>query len=295
MRSVRRSVAGLIVAAVVVVMVAPTAAQAYPQPGGRILYLEFVGSTGGDGALKSVQPNGLGGQDFGRQLPWFSGPDYSPDGTQIAYADVEFSIRAMAADGTNDRLLTQPASGPAFPRWSPDGLLVAFESGADIWAVHRDGAAAGLVNLTGAHDSTDLVPAWAPNGRLLAAATLSDIRIYSADGVQLRTVIPVPGAYRLDWSPKRGLIAVEALGDLWLVTVPSGAVERLTNTPSIQETSPIWSPDGGWLAFGNGPGVHDPNQPGLTTDPVIWLMDRKGGHQRSTGVPGVPNSWRSAP
>jgi TolB protein len=52
---------------------------------------------------------------------------------------------------------------------------------------------------------------------------------------------------------------------------------------------------GRWLAVGKGPGVYDLNQPGLTTDPVIWLMDRKGGRQQSTGVPGVPSSWRSAP
>lgn len=283
------------IAAVLLVVLVPTVAEAYPQPGGRILYLEFEGSTGGFGALKSVQPSGQGGQDFGRQLPWYSWPDYSPDGTQIAYADTEFSIRAMAADGTDDRLLTQSGSSPAFPRWSPDGQWVAFESGGDIWAVHRDGSAAGVVNLTGAYDSNELVPAWAPNGQSFAAATLNDIRIYSADGTQLLKVIPLPGAYRLDWSPKRGLIAVEALGDLWLVKVSSGAVQRLTSTPDVQEISPTWSPDGRWLAFGKGPGAYDPNLPGFTTDPVIWLMDRKGGHQRSTGVPGVPSSWRSAP
>jgi TolB protein len=279
------------IAAILLVTMVPSTAEAHPRPGGRILFLEFEGSTAGSGDLKSVRPNGQGGQDFGRQLAWFSWPDYSPVGRQIAYTE-HFSVRAMAADGSNDRLLTDVGFSPAFPRWSPDGQWVAFESGGDIWAVHRDGAGSGVVNLTEAHGSNELVPAWAPNGRSFAAATLADIRIYSADGTRLRKVIPLPGAYRLDWNPKGGVIAVEALGDLWLVRVSSGAVRRLTNTPNMQETSPIWSPNGRWLAFGRGPGTYNPNRPGLTTDPVIWLMNRNGSHRHSTGIHGVPTSWR---
>ena len=63
------------------------------------------------------------------------------------------------------------------------------------------------------------------------------------------------------WSPDGTKIAVEALNDLWLVSVPSGTVQRLTNTPNIVETGPTWSPDGQWLAHGKGPGTYDPELP----------------------------------
>ncbi|GIF01303.1 TolB family protein [Paractinoplanes rishiriensis] len=269
----------------------PAAAGARPAPGGRILYLEFDGSSAGFGALKSVRPDGRGGQDFGRQLFWGSSPDYSPDGARIAYIQ-EWSIRSMAADGTDDRWLVDGGSVPAFPRWSPDGRWIAAESGGAIVAVHRDGYAAGWVNLTNVYD--DLVPAWGPAGRRFATATMLGIRTYHADGTSARELAALPGAYRLDWSPDGRSIAVEALGDLWLVAASSGAVRRLTNTPRVQETSPVWSPDGRWLAYGRGPGAHDPDFPGVTTDPVIWLMRRDGSHRHSTAVPGIPSSWRPA-
>ena len=100
------------------------------------------------------------------------------------------------------------------------------------------------------------------------------------------------GAYRLDWSPKGTRSLVEAQGDLWLVDVSSGAVQRLTNTPNVQELSPVWSPDGRWLAYGRGAGVYNPDIPGLGVNPVIWLMDKSGGHRHSLDTTGVPSSWR---
>ncbi|GIF01307.1 PD40 domain-containing protein [Paractinoplanes rishiriensis] len=275
------------------VLSSPAAAAPRPAPGGRILYLDFDGSTAGSGTLKSVRPTGWGRQDFGLQLFWASSPDYSPTGFRIAYLR-DINVHHMAADGSDDRNLGAPNLGIGFPRWSPDGRWITVESWGDIVAVHRDGSSVPPVNLTSAHDSNDLVAAWAPGGRRFATANYAAVRVYSADGVSGRDLAALPGAYRLDWNPDGRSLAVEALGDLWVVTVPSGAVRRLTDTPEVQETSPVWSPDGRWLAYGRGPGAHDPDFPGVTTDPVIWLMRRDGRGAYSTAVPGVPSSWRAA-
>lgn len=285
----------LVIAAVAVILVVVPGTSAYaaaPAPGGRILYVE-VGEADGLGGLKSVLPTGQGVQDTGRRVAWYSSPDYSPDGTRIAYID-GFSFRTMAADGTDDQWLVDAGSGPAYPRWSPDGQWIIGESAGDIWSVSKDGHASGWTNLTGGHDSNDLVPAWEPKGHRFATSTFNDIRIYSADGAQLRKVIPLAGAYRLDWNPEQNQLAVEAEGDLWLVDVASGAIRRLTNTPDLQELSPVWSPDGRWLAYGRGPGVYNPDVPGLGVTPVIWMMDRTGGHRHSLGISGTPTSWRAA-
>jgi TolB protein len=285
----------LLVAAVAAALVAVPGTTAYagtPSPGGRILYVAVDDAAGGPGNIKSMQPNGQNVQDTGKSVYWFSSPDYSPDGSQIAYVD-GFSIRAMASDGTNDRWLVDGGSAPAYPRWSPDGQWIVAESGGDIWQVSKDGFEGGWSDLTGTHDSNDLVPSWGPKGHRFAAATFNDVRIYSADGSRLRKIIPLEGAYRLDWNPKGDQLVVEAQGDLWLVDVGSGAVQRLTNTPNDQELSPVWSPDGNWLTYGRGPGVYDPNVPGSGVSPVIWLMDRSGGHSHSLDTPGIPSSWRS--
>ncbi|MCP2329648.1 TolB protein [Hamadaea flava] len=293
MRGYRHWSAAAMAVVLLLVSPAPTASAAGPEPGGRILYLQFDGSTGVYGALKSVRPNGLDGQDFAMQLGFGASPDYSPDGNRIAYIQ-GYSLRTMASDGTDDRWLVDAPYGPAYPRWSPDGQWVVAESGGDIVAVHREGYPSGWVNLTETHGNNDLIAAWAPDGRHFATAVYPGIRVYSADGVDMRSLNEMPGAYRLDWSPNGRVIAIEALGDLWLVNAVSGTVRRLTNTPDVQEISPVWSPDGRWLAYGQGPGVHDPELPGLTTDPMIWLMDANGHNRHSTGVHGLPSSWRAA-
>lgn len=280
------------VAAALIVIPGTTAYAGTPSPGGRILY---VGVPDGDGlaALGSVRPSGQGAEVIGRSAAGYGSPDYSPDGSRIAYID-GWSFRTMASDGSDDRWLVDAGSGPAYPRWSPDGQWIVGESAGDIWQVSKDGYAGGWSDLTGTHDSNDLVPSWASNGRRFATSTFNDVRIYSRDGTRTLKIIPLTGAYRQDWNPQRNQLAVEALGDLWLVDISSGSVTRLTNTPDVQELNPVWSPDGHWLAYGRGLGVYNPDIPGLGVTPVIWLMDSSGGHRHSLGITGMPSSWRAA-
>jgi TolB protein len=293
MRVIRRGLAAVVAASLLVTGWGAPAAAAKPAPGGRILYLEYQGSTQEvPGRLKSIRPDGSGGQDLGRDLSGAASPDYSPDGARIAYA-VDFSVQSMAADGSDDRWLVDTPCGGAFPRWSPDGVWVAVETCGEIYAVHRDGHEAGWGNLTSS-DGSNLTVAWAPDGRRFATGNLPGVRLYRADGTFVRLLTDLPGAYRLDWSPDGRQLAVEALGDLWLVNASNGTARRLTDTPDVQEFSPVWSPDGRWLAYGAGPGGYDPDRPGSTTNPAIWLMDRRGGDAHSTGILGVPTSWRAA-
>jgi len=62
-------------------------------------------------------------------------PDWSPDGTKIAYASGASGIWVMSADGSNQRQLTGcgpgdpspcPAGDDFGPAWSPDGTQIAF-------------------------------------------------------------------------------------------------------------------------------------------------------------------------
>jgi Tol biopolymer transport system component len=127
-------------------------------------------------------------------------PDWSPDGTKIAFAGVRkatatatacptatatatatacpeqptaaWKILTMDPDGQNEAILT----GDEFhafddaPDWSPDSTKIVFmkESQAqgccdpwEIWAVNRDGS--GDTNLTN-HPANDTSPSWSPDG-----------------------------------------------------------------------------------------------------------------------------------
>jgi TolB protein len=293
MRRYRAWLTAAVATVVLVTLPGAPASAAAPEPGGRILYLQFAGSILDPGDLKSIRPSGQGGLDLGVQLQGFAGATYSPDGLQIAY-DYGFSFQVMSADGTNDHEIAEAGFGPGPATWSPDGRFVTAEAGGDIMAARSDETSQILVNLTGAHNLNDLEASWAPNGLHFATPTFPGVEIYSADGVHARQLSTLAEAFRLAWSPDGNTIAVEAQGDLWLVTVASGAVRRLTNTPNIQEDNPTWSPNGHWLAYGRGPGMDNPDIAGLTTDPVIWLMDSNGGHRHSTGIHGLPTSWRVA-
>jgi TolB protein len=85
------------------------------------------------------------------------GPDWSPDGQQIAFsrhlptADGNAEIFVMDADGTNKRRLTRNPAYDSDPAFSPDGKQIAFLSTrsapdrlvanfSDIWKMNADGS-----------------------------------------------------------------------------------------------------------------------------------------------------------
>ncbi|WBB70796.1 hypothetical protein [Micromonospora sp. WMMD812] len=280
---------------VMLVIALPTsvANAATATPGGRILYTHSVGSTSGvHGELRSVRPDGTAMYVYSLPPGAFVYPDYSPDGTRIAYVS-QFSVRTMSAqDGSDDRWLIDGPCAPASPRWSPDGTQVGFESCGDIYVASSDGPS--LRNATES-EFNDLQTSWAPGGKRFATATMAGVQIYRTDGSRSRTLTDLPGAWHLDWNPNGRSIAVQADGDLWLVDADTGSTRRLTDTPDITELSPTWSPDGRWLAYGRGPNdpeAGDPNSAAI--DPQIWLMTRTGGRPHPIGVHGVPSSWRAA-
>jgi TolB protein len=288
----RKVFAAAVVTAALLSAVQATAAEAVTAPpGGRILYLEFATSTQDLGRLKSIQPNGQGGQDLGKSATSYSGPDYSPDGQTIAYTEW-FNINLINADGSGDRTFAGAPSVPAYPRWSPDGQWIAAEAGG-IKGWKTDGSGPLKEMTPGAYDN--LAVAWAPDGRRIATATNSDeVRIYSADTGGLLKSWPLAGTRQLDWSPDGKTLIVLAQGDLWQLTLPTGAISRLTNTPEIYESSPTFSPDGRWVAYGRGALITDEYGNPDTADPVIWLMNSRGGNQHATSTHGIPTSWRTA-
>jgi Tol biopolymer transport system component len=93
-------------------------------------------------------------------------PDWSPDGTAIAFhgctADGICQIHVMAAEGGEPRQLTDEHDN-RWPRWSPDGLWIAFtttrDDQTDVWAMRPDGTEQRPLTT---HSGRDELTAWRP-------------------------------------------------------------------------------------------------------------------------------------
>jgi Tol biopolymer transport system component len=159
----------------------------------------------------------------------FSSGSFSPDGSFFAIAvkhkDKDDLVILNVRTGREERRIEIPLNGLQTPTWAPDGqrlAFIGFDGGlSDLYIVNRDGSE--LRRLT--HDRyADLQPAWSPDGRTIAFAT---DRGPDTDFEVLRF-----GNMRI------------ALYD-----VATGAIRVLDQMDEGKNINPVWSPDGGTLAF----------------------------------------------
>ncbi len=208
-------------------------------------------------------------------LPVLGDPQYSPDGSLIAYtvtlADrganaYQTHIWLVPSRGGAPRQLTTAKARDTAPRWSPDGSRLAFVSdrGGDkqIWIIAVGGGEARAIT-PGKMSPSDI--AWAPDGRSIAfvgkppapaeAREDSDVRVIS----RLRYKQDGEGFWDGRWK------------QIFVVPAAGGEPRQLTQE-SCDHLAPAWSPDGACLAYTANP---DPGAD-LTTATDLWVIPGAG-------------------
>jgi Tol biopolymer transport system component/DNA-binding winged helix-turn-helix (wHTH) protein len=193
-------------------------------------------------------------------------PSLSPDGQHLAFAwnggaGPHFSIYVKIV-GTEESLrLTKDASIDFNPVWSPDGRYIAF--------------CRILKGETGIY----IIPASGGTERRLRETLWQDQDHYQA----------LFSAGGLSWSPDGKLLAYsdrasrnESASSIFLLSLDSSEVRRLTSSPSRWDFNPEFSPDGQTLAFASG------RQAGFAFS--IYTVPVSGGEERLV-ITGPSYEW----
>lgn len=158
----------------------------------------------------------------------FLSPEFSPDGTQLAFAsDIAGGLEIFVQPIHEGRARRLTHCGVCVePAWSPDGQWIAFTNRGQggIWLVSPNG------NVTRQLTEFGSQPAWAPDSKTV---------VFAQPGS------PVTGS--LQWAAIDGSI-------LWTVDVGSGSTRQLTRTMpgGAGQGQPAFTADGKWVVFASG-------------------------------------------
>lgn len=188
-------------------------------------------------------------------------PAWSPNGMRIVFqrdlnpvrGKVDYDLVTVAADGTDERMLTNSRGvNDAQPNWSSRGR-VAFASDRDgdneIYTMRSDGSS---VRKLTRNKQTEEFPNWSPNGRTVLFHRIDrndnfDIyRVRAAGGRRARRVTATRSAEGVPAaSPDGRLIAFVGEGDetLDIFTMRRGGGGQTNRTPNKgSEFAPDWQP-----------------------------------------------------
>jgi Tol biopolymer transport system component/imidazolonepropionase-like amidohydrolase len=225
-------------------------------------------------------------------------PDWSPKGDAVAFQSYKggtFHIWLMKPDGSGVRQLTEGHGDDRDPRFSPDGTRVAFSSDRglkgnyDIWTVE---VASGKLTQMTSDAADEYEPAWSPDASEIAfvsgtGAVGTAIRGVKASG-EKRLIVTAPEGSHVNapsWSPDGTHIAYTSdksgTANVYVLDLVNGSERRVTHLHDDAALDPVWSPDGGKIAFQH-------------QEATVYVVDLAGGETReavkTTYEPGRP-SW----
>jgi serine/threonine protein kinase len=230
-------------------------------------------------------------------------PDWSPDGSRLAFTSARtgsYDLWVMNGDGSGQSPWVTTGAWDEYARWAPDGQRLSLSTTANTQGVPNSEIFVRQANgnLTQITFSTaeDQWADWSPEGRIAFAEGFQDgsdwdIYVVNADGSGRSAWLDEASCdVQPSWSPDgawiafvrisndtngNGRVDFEDAGSVWVGSASGGGLRRLTS--GMWASTPAWSPDGAWIAFGrardsNGNGRLDEND-----DSGIWAVPASGG------------------
>lgn len=212
-------------------------------------------------------------------------PRISPEGEWVAYtlsyiiSDEDRSdtdIYMVPLEGGESLRLTASDQSERSPRWSPDGRYLAFLSARDekpsqVWLLDRRGGEAWrLTDYPG--PVSDL--AWSPDGgRLALVVTDEDPDASDSDAENGKKKTPPPIVInRLQFKRDGVGYLTELRNHIHVFELDSRESRQLTEGP-YDHSSPVWSPDGRWIAFVS----NRTEEPDSNFNTDVFLVTAEGG------------------
>jgi Tol biopolymer transport system component/DNA-binding winged helix-turn-helix (wHTH) protein len=134
---------------------------------GHLVFERFAYS----GIIRRVELRGEGRRDdrFIVSTTFDDNPQYSPDGTRIAFASWRsgsMQVWVCDSEGRNPVQLTFMGTDTSWISWSPDGRQLAFNSDArGQWSLYTIAVEGGPVHLLTRDQAHESRPSWSPDGR----------------------------------------------------------------------------------------------------------------------------------